>query len=247
MNHPDRGSPGGSPLVSVDELPSHSPSWAKRAVIEFSEELGRPRSTFPCTFGIQNYRQRTLRVVFVDGCADRSLQVLADGLVEYLRICRTLGQTTSLLACFNVDETTVTVNQHRSWFWAVLQFLHDHDPEPWPSQYPIDPAEEQWAFCFGGEAYFIVCSTPAHELRRSRRTLIPMITFTPRWAFAGLDGHTATGVAVRRKIRSRVRRYDKIAPSPYLSAYGHGLDWVQYFLGDANDLDQDRCPLVLRR
>ena len=217
-------------IFSTAELDESMPAWAWAgdAVEAFVADLVRKDVPFPCPFGVQNYKQSTLRFAFIESGED-----MADALVEYLGMCEELAPSTSLVAIFR-EPATGTIEDYTAWFWAALQDLHDKDPEPWPEGLPTDLQDPRWAYAFGGESYFVVCNTPAHKLRVSRRSLLPIITFTPRWSFKGIEGDTPAGIAVRDSIREKVRAYDEVAPYPHFSAYGEGLDWVQYFLPDTN-------------
>lgn len=235
-------------VLSLADLDRECPAWACEGIDELRHDLGRERSDFPCTFGIQNYKENSLRFLFVENEDPPQLDRMARGLSAYTRVARTFGASSSSLVCMFKPVEGMSVEGYERWFWRVLQHLHARDDQPWPADYPEDPAHATWAFCFAGEAHFVVCNTPAHRLRRSRRNANPTITFTPCWGFEGLEGDTRPGIAVRELIRKRVARYDRVPPFAGFSAYGHGLDWVQYFLPDGPGPGPLRaCPFSVRQ
>lgn len=235
-------------LLSLSDLHTECPAWALEGIDELRHELGRERSDFPCTFGIQNYKENSLRFLFVEDERPHHMEHMALGLRAYTRDARTFGASSSSLVCVFRPIEGLSVQGYERWFWRVLQQLHDRDDQAWPAGYSTDPAHDTWAFCFAGEGHFVVCNTPAHRDRRSRRNANPMITFTPRWSFAGIEGDSRPGIAVRELIRQRVARYDRVPPFAHFSAYGHGLDWVQYFLPDGTEPGPlATCPFSVRR
>ncbi|AOK32437.1 MULTISPECIES: YqcI/YcgG family protein [Burkholderia] len=234
-------------LLELSDLRAHTPSWATQGIAEFEYELGKEKSDFPCTFGIQNYKEKSLRFTFVEDDSPNNLDHMAKALYEYTKNARNFGTSSSSLVCVFRPLVDKTVADYERWFWSILQQLHDRDTEPWPREYSENPEHETWAFCFAGEGHFVVCNTPEHHLRRSRHNPNPMITFTPRWSFKGIEGNTKPGIAVRELIRKRVMLYDKVPPSDKFSAYGQGLDWVQYFLPEGSDTSSlSKCPFSIK-
>lgn len=232
-----------SRLFEISDLSDFTPAWAKDGIESLENELGKEKSDFPCTFGIQNYKEKSLRFLFVEDDRVDNLNHMADGLREYTKNARKFGTSSSSLVCVFRPLAENKIRDYEMWFWNILQALHDRDNDPWPTEYSSNPDHETWAFCFAGEGHFVVCNTPEHHFRRSRHNPNPMITFTPRWSFKGIEGNTKPGIAVREMIRTRVLSYDKIPPSNRFSAYGHGLDWIQYFLPDKDDTDLiKKCP-----
>lgn len=232
-------------IYGLDELDGATPEWARETIETFTADLLRTAVPFPCPFGVQNYKQKTLRFTFVDSDSE-GLAQLGEAIVEYLEVAPSLGISSSLVAVFRTAHGATTMSEYDAWFWSVMQHLHDNDPKPWPADIPSDLEDTKWAFAFAGESYFIVCNTPAYVNRPSRYSVLPLITFTPRWAFKGIEGNTPAGMAVREAIREKVKAYDKIPPSPVLSAYGHGLDWIQYFLPDTNEELPGAPRMVIR-
>ena len=236
-------------IMSATEIRNNAndvrlPLWAKSVFDAFQHDLLSKERLFPCIFGVEALRKDNLRFVFLEDPYDQeSLNTLKHALIEYTGMYRSLGRMTSFVAIFKPQATIKTVAEYQQDFWHVLQFLHEHDPAPWPGDIPADPQEVLWEFCFNQEPIFVVCNTPAHTSRRSRRSKSFMITFQPRWVFEGL-GDTPKGENARRTIRARLTNYDTVAPYPALGAYGdpNNNEWKQYFLPDSNDQAPTECP-----
>ncbi|MGI8440254.1 MAG: YqcI/YcgG family protein [Thermoleophilaceae bacterium] len=220
-------------------------SWRQEVLSTFTSDLLDDTSPFPCTFGAAGMRRGTLRFAFVEGaCDERSLLGLRDSLAFYMQTYRTLGRLTSFVAFFRPSAIEQPLRSYEREFWGVLQFLHDHDPREWPQDIPADAEEPRWEFSFWGEPVFVVCNTPAHRRRRSRRSAGMLITFQPRWVFEGLEGDSPRGRAAREVIRRRLTSYDDVPPHHSLGDYGDpgNREWRQYFLPDADATQPARCP-----
>ncbi|WP_435250783.1 YqcI/YcgG family protein [Streptomyces cucumeris] len=231
-----------------DAVIGTTPEWGSEYLRNLRETLLSDTSPFPCTFAVSGVKRNSLRFGFVESLDDeKTWTALDDMLIRYLEQYRELGRETSLVVFFGQDDGTRTMAEYRERFWAVLQYLHDTDTEPWPADVPRDTDDPWWEFSFGGTPVFVVCNTPAHRLRRSRHSPGFFITFQPRWVFEELGADTPAGAASRRIIRKRLSRYDAVEASPELGSYGdpHNREWRQYFLPDAQDepgAGEARCP-----
>jgi FPC/CPF motif-containing protein YcgG len=227
------------------------PTWGADALERFRCELQTERTAFPCTFAVAAYRRRHLRFAFVDSASDASTwAALPELLTEYLATAQSIAPITSFVVFFRLEHSAHRIDWYESRFWAILQYLHAHDPAPWPADLPRDTEDPHWEFGFGGEPIFVVCNTPAHRRRRSRWSSELVVTFQPRSVFSGLAAQTVPGEAARRTIRKRLRDYDApLEPSPTLGGYGlaGNREWKQYFLAETNDdPGEARCPLRIQ-
>ena len=102
-----------------------------------------------------------------------------------------------------------------------------------------------WEFSFAGEPIFVVCTTPAHVMRQSRRSSAFMLTFQPRWVFEKILGTEKAANAAFAEVRKRLVPYDSASPSPLLGRYGaaDGREYQQYFLHDDNNASTG-CPFA---
>jgi FPC/CPF motif-containing protein YcgG len=245
------------------------PAWGRSVFRVFADQVLDERAAFPCVYAVEALKKSTLRFVFIEGgFEESSLWQLHGALLEYLKIFRSLdppplppgkpgsreerhavpGQhrLTSMIAFFAPDpDESLGVAAYEERFWHLVRFLHRHDPLPWPAEIPTEVEHERWEFCFGGEPIFLVCNTPAHEQRRSRRAKSFVVTFQPRWVFAAFEAERGTGMHARQVVRRRIVAYDGIGPSPTLGAYGvpGTREWKQYFLRDSNDVPR-KCPFA---
>jgi FPC/CPF motif-containing protein YcgG len=227
------------------------PGWAVPVFGHFRQAMTSAKRPFPCTFGIEGFRHNGFRFVFAGEVDDESsLRLVRDGLISYLARARTIHRYTSLIVFFAPPAGTATLDGFRAAFWRVLQYLHQHDPQPWPATVPTDPEHPRWEFCFDGQPIFVVCNTPTHLQRRSRHGEVMTITFQPRWVFDELHAHPRKAERARAIIRARLERYDAVPVYQAMGVYGDpaNREWKQYFLPDAEADDpalesRARCPL----
>ena len=239
------------PLAKAEvETAAELPPWATEVFASFRANVESPEPAFPCVFGVHAFRENGLRYVFLEDESSDELARLGEALAAFLRAGRTIGRYVSLVAFFRPSGANRLFGDWERTFWRVLQYLHDHDPEPWPAAIPPDADDDLWEFSFAGTPMFVVCNTPEHGRRLSRRAGALTITFQPRWVFDGLHGTTPAGQKARRTIRARLHRYDTVPPSPRLGDYGAAgnREWHQYFLPDDNETPPpSTCPLSIAR
>lgn len=220
-------------------------SWQARFFESFHHDLSSKERTFPCTFGSLGSERGGLRFLFLeDFRSSKDIDQLAQTLLEYIGQYKSIDRMTSLVCFFNPAAKLETEQQYFKAFWNVLQELHERDSAPWPDGIPTDPNDPGWEFCFGGDTFFVVCNTPLHEHRLSRRAAGFYVTFQPRWVFEGITGDTKAGQAARRVIRKHLRNYDRIDLYPKLGNYGDAdnHEWMQYFIPDRNETELTVCP-----
>ncbi|WP_139488544.1 YqcI/YcgG family protein [Brevibacillus dissolubilis] len=218
------------------------PDWGVGAYEALKQDMLGEESPFPCIFGVEGFRADTLCYSFIgEPTEEQALFQLRDQLIRYTEGYRQLGRNTSLVAFFQPMQEIQTMDQYERIFWDVIHFLHKHDPQAWPRQIPHDTGSHLWEFCFNGEPIFVVCNTPAHEIRKSRKSKTFMITFQPLWVFDELTGER--GLRAVQAVRQRLASYDKVGAHPALGLYGEEdkLEWKQYFLKDDNS-SPTQCP-----
>jgi FPC/CPF motif-containing protein YcgG len=234
-------------IHSADTIRAHfaPDSWQARFFESFHRDLGSKEKTFPCTFGTLGSQRGGLRFLFLeDFRSSEDVDLLAQTLLEYIGQYKSIDRMTSLVCFFNPATKLDTESQYFKAFWNLLQELHERDAEPWPAAMPTDPEHPDWEFCFGGDTFFVVCNTPLHEHRLSRKAMGFYITFQPRWVFDGITGDTKAGQAARRVIRNHLRNYDQVDLFPNLGSYGDtdNREWKQYFIPDQNETKLPSCP-----
>lgn len=212
--------------------------WQWGLFKEFEATLTSDARPFPCVFGVAGLKANQLRFAFLDPLDG---ETLAQVLVPYLSRARTYGPNTSLVVISRPGPVRSLVD-YRQRFWSLLGELAAIDRHPWPGDIPEELDTPGWEFSFAGEPIFVVCNTPAHILRQSRRSTSFMMTFQPRWVFDNILGSEVAAERAYEKVRSRLAAYDLLPTSPALGRYGDAdnREFAQYFLGDDNG--QPRCP-----
>lgn len=228
--------------------PQGTADWKCNSFTSFRDQILDENSPFPCYFAVEAEKKGLARYIFIDSPYDKNeLERLSDGLYQYIRVYQKIAKRTTLVIFFKPSSNDLKAEDYKHQFWYVLQYLTDHDPEPWPSDIPQNPEDPRWEFCFGGEPIFVVARAPFYSSRRSRYTPHALeITMQPRGTLDDITGDTMKGKQVRRVIRERLEQYDLIPPHPDLGDYGseQTREWMQYILPDNNEESVVRCPFT---
>ncbi len=227
--------------LTRDEVVASYPnaSWQRIVFAEFEATLTSKSRPFPCVFGVTGLKSNKLRYAFIDPL---DAEGLAPVLGEYVANARDIGKMTSLVV-FGRPGPVQSIEAYRERFWGVLDGLARLDPAPRPADFPEALDDSAWEFCFNGEPIFVVCNSPAHVLRQSRRSTSFMITFQPRWVFEGITDNTEpAALRALQTVRDRLANFDAVAPAPYLGTYGdpENREFQQYFIDDSNT--PPACP-----
>jgi FPC/CPF motif-containing protein YcgG len=229
--------------------------WVQRHWETFSDGLlgERNGTPFPCFFGVESVQQGDPLYTACPSMSDRdALLSLRDTLLEYLDTYQDHSERASLVTFFRPPERELSEAEYHESLWHVLQFLHLHDPEPWPQDIPTGPDDPYWEFCFGGEPMFPTCRAPFYETRKSRYCPVGLeITFQPRALFENLDvtADTEAGQRAREVIQGRLEGYDGVCPHADLGDWGVEGDreWPQYMLSEDEMQAPDECPITVTR
>lgn len=224
-----------SRYLTRDEVLStySNPSWERVVFAEFEATLTSTSRPFPCVFGVSGFKTGKLRYAFVDPLDP---EALAPVLADYVGNARAIGRMTSLVV-FGRPGPVHSLSVYRDRFWTLLDGLARLDPAPRPEGFPDELDTDEWEFCFAGEPIFVVCNSPAHVLRQSRRSTSFMVTFQPRWVFEGItDSSQPAALRAFDAVRGRLADFDVIEPAPYLGTYGApgNREYQQYFIDDSN-------------
>src|SRR4051812_6964316 len=216
-------------------------SWQSVMFSEFEAQMSSEARPFPCVFGVAGHRQDQLRYLFLD---PYDVEILGAQLAQYVSESRSCGPNTSLIE-FTRPRPVQTLDAYYRKMWLTLDQLAGLDKSPWPAEIPEQIDHPMWEFSFAGEPIFVVCTTPAHVMRQSRRSSAFMLTFQPRWVFEKILGNDKTAEAAFAEVRKRLLPYDGTSPSPLLGRYGNheGREHQQYFLFDDNDV-ATQCPFA---
>jgi hypothetical protein len=216
-------------------------TWQSVMFSEFEAQMSSEARPFPCIFGVTGYRADQLRYLFLDPFDVASLGCQ---LAQFVSESRSLGPNTSLVV-FTRPRPVQTLDAYYRKLWLTLDQLARLDQSPWPAGIPEQIDHPMWEFSFAGEPIFVVCSTPAHVMRQSRRSSTFMLTFQPRWVFEKILGTEKAAAAAFAEVRKRLVPYDSTSPSPLLGRYGNhdGREYQQYFLPDDNN-EEAGCPFA---
>ncbi|WP_245474542.1 YqcI/YcgG family protein [Bradyrhizobium sp. Leo121] len=216
-------------------------SWQSVMFAEFEAQMSSEARPFPCVFGVAGYRQDQLRYLFLD---PYDVEVLGEQLAHYVSQARSFGPNTSLIM-FTRPRPVQTLDAYSRKMWSTLDQLARLDKSAWPADIPEQLDDPMWEFSFAGEPIFVVCTTPAHVMRQSRRSSAFMLTFQPRWVFEKILGTEKAANAASAEVRKRLIPYDSTSPSPLLGRYGatNGREYQQYFLQDDNH-SVGGCPFA---
>ncbi|KAH7923316.1 hypothetical protein BV22DRAFT_1048273 [Leucogyrophana mollusca] len=214
-------------------------SWQRQAYEEYKAVLLDQDVIFPCIYATKGFKTDDQLYIFIDSddLSDRRhIRALASALSVYLPQAHALGPNTSLVLLARKNDSPRTIDQYNSEFWQLLDGLAKLDTKPWPAHVPRDINTDKWCFCFGGEPFFTVIQTPAHQVRRSRYAQGLTIVFQPKWIFDILFSSDAKRAGALAKVRALLAKYDPIAVSPELKNYGDegSREAKQYFLLDEN-------------
>jgi len=226
---------------SIDEVKKHFDvsSWQSAVFSDLEAALTSKERPFPCVFGETAFKSRQLRMAFVDPLTPTTLAPI---LCDYLSRARDYGRMTSLVV-FARPSPIRDIEYYREKLWDLLDGLERIDTVPRPEGIPACIDHPDWEFCFGGEAVFVSCATPAHMIRQSRWSSTFLNVFQPRWIFDRVMQND--NPAARRSlqmIRDRISAYDAVPIFPFLGAYGdpENREYLQYFLGETNETPS--CP-----
>jgi uncharacterized protein len=216
-------------------------TWQSVMFSEFEAQMSSEARPFPCVFGVAGYRQDNLRYLFLDSA---DADILGEQLAQFVAESRSYGPNTSLVV-FTRPGPVQPIDAYYKRFWLLLDQLARIDKSPWPAEIPEQTDHPMWEFSFAGEPIFVVCNTPAHVMRQSRRCSTLMLTFQPRWVFEKILGTEKAAEAAFAEVRKRLIPYDSTSPSPLLGRYGNheGREHQQYFLHDDNQQAMG-CPFA---
>jgi len=232
-----------------------APDWIVDHWTSFRDGLlgERNDSPFPCYFGVESVKNGDPLYTAVPSMTDKdALLDLGRVLGEYLDTWRDHSDYASLVAFFKPPEAELSEADYHEQLWHILQFLHIHDPEPWPEEIPTAPDDPYWEFSFAGEPIVPTCLAPFYEDRKSRFCPIGLeITFQPRALFEHHDvtGDTDTGQHARAVIQDRLGDYDGVCPHADLGDWGVDGDreWPQYMLSEDDTQAPEECPISISR
>ncbi|KIJ64075.1 hypothetical protein HYDPIDRAFT_168155 [Hydnomerulius pinastri MD-312] len=230
----------GKPLTRAEVVAAFPEgTWQRRAYDDYKAVLLDEDLIFPCIYATKGFKTDDQLYLFIDSddlSDPRHIKSLATALSAYLPQAHNLGPNTSLVLLAKQMEGHRTVEEYNLLFWELLNGLAKLDKKPWPKDVPRDIDTDKWCLCFGGEPFFTVIQTPAHQVRRSRYAPGLTIVFQPKWIFDILFSSDAKRAGALSKVRALLAKYDPIPVSPELKNYADpgSRESQQYFLLDEN-------------
>lgn len=225
---------GRGDIFTVEEIRSRfgKDTWQRKVFSELDSALLSDARPFPCIYGVAGHKAGQIRYGFAETLTAESIAAALD---TYLPQARDFGPNTSL-ALFEAPSEISSIQAYFERFWSLLKGVAEIDKTAWPTEVPEETDAPLWEFCYAGEPIFVVCTTPAHVLRQSRRSSTFMLTFQPRWVFDRILGTDHAAQKSFSAVRSRLKAYDFLPPSPALGKYGaDGIrEAEQYFLDDTS-------------
>lgn len=215
-------------------------TWQREAYDDYTKVLLDEDLIFPCIYATKGFKNDNQLYLFIDSddlSDPRHIRSLATALTTYLPQAHDLGPNTSLVLLAKKVSYQRSIEEYNALFWELLNGLAKLDTKPWPTTVPRDIDTDNWCLCFGGEPFFTVIQTPAHQVRRSRYAPGLTIVFQPKWIFDILFSSDAKRAGALAKVRNLLAKYDPIPVSPELKNYGDpgSRESKQYFLLDENE------------
>lgn len=223
------------------ENPDNLPAWVTKEYKTFQTIVTDP--TFPCYFGMKAEKKGELRYAYITHDDWSNLPKALAGFLELFKEPTKVRHGFFLFV--EPEKEARDIPYYRDYFWRILQYLHEHDPAPWPETAPKDPDHFLWDFHFGKEPIFAFGNCPAYKQRKTRdlgNSLV--IGFQPRKIFEGLEGTEKGGIMSREKVRERVEAWDNLPKHPDISHFGdpNHNEWKQFFIGDDSEPIAGKCP-----
>jgi FPC/CPF motif-containing protein YcgG len=256
------GEEAGDALVSWHEIASLSvhdagarfPDWVVPAFRQVTGILDR--EGFPCIFARRANHLKSGCVCFVDSVETAvGRETVRRAILAYIGMLERYPPARAtimpLLVVVKPYYPMRSLREYRDQAWGLFQYLHDHDPEPWPDDVPPDPDRGDWSFCFGGIQLFSNVSDPAHKIHTARNLGDSLVfAMQPRTNFDRVGGNNEKGRQVRKQIRERAERYEGHPVAPHLGFFGtpENREWLQMATKDHEDDHEfpKVCPFKFR-
>ncbi|GAA4882056.1 YqcI/YcgG family protein [Flaviramulus aquimarinus] len=223
------------------------PKWVKKSIAAFKKTMLDEVNPFPCYFAKQGLENSNFRLTYINKEELVSPKVFKEALVEYLKIYKTI-QWPSVLVTFIETDQENSLENHEQAFWNILQYLNNEDDMPWPENTPKDTNHHQWQFNFQGTAIFVNGHSSEYKKRISRSSKSDMMMVIQTMdTLKPVSGTSKRSDKIRKTIRERINKYDKIEVSNLLGSYPSedSKEWKQFWLPDEN-VDKSGCPLHIK-
>lgn len=143
---------------------------------------------FPCIGGRAAFHEGTYRMGFYKQLGHlTSVAAMGRDLRRFIGEYKRLGEYTTFAAIFKKPQNT-SEEHFEKLLWQHLQMLHDHDGDDWDPHYSPKPDDDNFAFSFHGEAFFVLGMHPGAS-RFARRFGYATLFFNPESQIRALREH----------------------------------------------------------
>lgn len=231
-------------LITKDQITSklEIPTWFQKQYNIFDNIVSDNK--FVCHFGTMAHKQEELYFSYIEG---DNFATLPDTLSDFLELSiKNPNKRYAWVLFVKPDNKFKDFKYCNEYFWGLLNYLHRHDNEEWPEEWPSNPDNPEWEFVYNQEPIFVSVNGPLYQKRVTRNlgdSLV--IIFQPRRIFKDISHNTTTGKKAINLIRSKVESVEKIPIHPDLGGYGdpQKREWKQYLITDDEiGADNLECP-----
>ncbi|AXI10365.1 YqcI/YcgG family protein [Oceanobacillus zhaokaii] len=216
------------------------PNWFKKEYAHWKKVVSD--KGFPCPYGTVAERMGHLRYFYIENDDFHSLPHV---LREFLKLSRGSKNRHAFVIFIKPEILEKPFAYYETYFWDILNYLHEHDEVEWCKDISIHPDDANWEFCYDGEPIFVSANMPGYKRRITRNIGNSLILiFQPRRIFSGISYKTNRGEKAIKLIRSRVESIEKLPFHPDLGGYGDEgyREWKQYIITDDTEPRSGQCP-----
>jgi FPC/CPF motif-containing protein YcgG len=155
----------------------------------------------------------------------RNVSALARDLSDFISSPKRQGMKFATFAAIFRGPARLTEVEFEQRLWTVLRDLNKIDSAPWDSSVTANPADANFAFSFGGVAFYIVGMHPQSS-RASRRFDFPALVFNAHEQFRRLRAEGKW-----ERMRASIRQRDfalQGTHNPMLTDFGERSEARQY-------------------
>lgn len=220
-------------LITKKQVYSSSeiPIWFQEEYKKFDEIVSD--NAFVCHFGTMAHRKEELCFSYIEG---DDFETLPETLKEFLQLSISNPEKRYAWVLFVKPNSKFKDFKYcNEYFWDMLNYLHKHDDDEWPNEWPTNPDDPKWEFVFNKEPIFVSVNGPLYKKRITRNLGDSLVViFQPRRIFKDISHETTAGKKAINLIRKKVELKEKLPIHPDLGGYGdpQKREWKQYLITD---------------
>lgn len=232
-------------LYQFNTINEEAPNWVTLSVKSFEDTMASTENPFPCYFAKLGLERGSFRYSYIEIEELSRPIVFKENLIHYLNQYKELEWPSVFVVFLKVNEEKNSLDEHEKIFWNILNYLIEEDEVEWPKAVAKDPNSHKWQFYFQGIPLFINGHSSNYKNRITRSSYSDMMMVIQTMdTLKPVTENVKNSNLVRKDIRNRVNRYDKIPVSNLLGSYPDegSYEWKQFWLPDEN-IDKGKCPL----